>query len=287
VTATGQKTFYRVGRINGSPPVRIRIGEFPDLSVEQARKACQKLAGQIAEGQNPHQERQAMKAEKTLGAMFEWFLENHSKPRKRTWPEDERLFNKFLATWGNRRLSAISRTDVQALHAKVGRESGPYQANRVLALLRAVFNKAGLLGFEGKNPVVGVEPFREQSRDRFLLPEELPTFFEALKAEPQDAQDFVMLSVLIGARAGNLAAMAWQDLHLDLCTWRIPDTKSKKPAFVHLCGKAIEILNRRQANANGSLWVFPPAGRANAHHPAEACLGPNTGSRRNAGFADA
>ena len=47
VTASGKKTFYRVGRIDGAP-VRIKIGRFPDLSVEQARTRAREIAGDIA-----------------------------------------------------------------------------------------------------------------------------------------------------------------------------------------------------------------------------------------------
>ncbi len=35
------------------------------------------------------------------------------------------------------------------------------------------------MGFNGPNPTQGIKKFKEQSRDRFLQPSELPTFMAA------------------------------------------------------------------------------------------------------------
>ena len=46
-------------------------------------------------------------------------------------------------------------------------------ANRVLALLSAMFNKGRMIGWEKDNPYKGVEKFAETSRERFLNAEEV------------------------------------------------------------------------------------------------------------------
>ena len=53
ITAAGQRTFYVYRKINGQPK-RFKLGRFPDLSVEQARKQAAAALGQIAVGQDPH-----------------------------------------------------------------------------------------------------------------------------------------------------------------------------------------------------------------------------------------
>src|SRR5262245_15981587 len=57
VTPNGVKTFYRYGRVNGRPK-RIKIGRFPDFTVEKARNKCKSLSGDVADGKDPQQERQ-------------------------------------------------------------------------------------------------------------------------------------------------------------------------------------------------------------------------------------
>ena len=193
----------------------------------------------------------------TLGALFDHWLETHAKLHRRTWPEDQRQFNLHLAHWQARRLSSVSRSEVQALHARIGRESGKYAANRTVELIRALFNKADSIGYRGDNPADRIQRFAEPSRDRFLHPNELPSFWASLSQEPALFQDFFMLALLTGGRRRNVQAMRWEDVQLDAAVWRIPHTKNDEPQLVHLPNKAVGILRSRKADANGSPWVFP------------------------------
>ena len=52
------------------------------------------------------------------------------------------MFDKYLASWRTHKLSQIRRSEVIALHLRLKEESGPYTANRVLRLSRAMFNWA-------------------------------------------------------------------------------------------------------------------------------------------------
>ncbi len=143
VTGTGSRTFTVYRKVNGRP-IDITLGKHFDISVETARKQdIQKLAA-LAAGVDLQAMKRQMREEATLGDLFDDYLELHAKPRKRTWAEDERRFKGHLAAWRNRRLSAIHPADVQAWHARIGRESGPYAANRAHALLHKMFAFASL-----------------------------------------------------------------------------------------------------------------------------------------------
>ena len=52
VTTSGSQSFYFYKRIEGKP-TRIRIGGFPEISIDDARKEAQKFSGEIARGENP------------------------------------------------------------------------------------------------------------------------------------------------------------------------------------------------------------------------------------------
>ena len=64
-----------------------------------------------------------------------------------------------------------------------------------------MFNKPIEWGWHGENPAEKVEASREKKRDRFLQPEELPVFFNALAKEPNATfRDYFALLLMTGAR---------------------------------------------------------------------------------------
>jgi integrase len=259
VTPAGGKSFYLYKRIDGRPE-RLLLGKFPDLTVENARKLAASAKGEIAMGENPQKAKRSIRDEMTFGALFTEYLEKHSKVHKRSWSYDEREVNKFLKHWFNRKISSIEKPEVERLHAKVGKDNGLYQANRLLERIRSIFSKATDWGWNGVNPATGIKKYREKSRDRFLQPEELPRFFEALSNEPNEAaRDFFMMSLLAGARKSNTLAMRWDEISFDGATWRIALTKNDDPQIVHLSPQAMEILKERKLHSL-SPWVFPGGG---------------------------
>ena len=269
VSNSGVRTFFLYKRIAGKP-TRLKIGRFPEISVELARKEIARLTGQIAQGKDPAADRRKARNETTVGELFEMYLDGHAKPHKRTWQGDQDQFDRYLASrWKARKLSQIRRADVATLHAKIGKNNGPYAANRLLALLSSMFNHAAGLGYGGGNPAKGVKKFKELSRDRFLRPDEIQAFFEALAHEetPQIWQDFFTLSLLSGARRANIQAMKWADMELTRGLWKIPEaeSKNKEPLLCVLAPQAVEILRRRHADnaamSEPSEYVFASYGK--------------------------
>ena len=262
VTAAGSKTFY-LYRWHDGRPVQIPIAKYPAVNVDTARARARDLLAQLAKGIDVQAARKARRQEPTIADLWRHW-EAKAKPRKRSWAEDQRQYSKFLQAWAGRRLSSIKKADVRALHAKIGRENGPYAANRVLALLRAMFNTTDDLGYRGDNPAAGIEKYPEVSRDRFLQADELRAFFEALAVEPETWQAFFLLALLTGARRANVQAMRWDALDLDRGLWLIAaaDAKAGKPLVVPLSPQAVAILQARRKAANGSPYVFPSRGKA-------------------------
>ena len=254
ITAHGLRTLYVYKRLGGKP-TRYRLGRFPELTIEQARKLTAEVVVESARGRNPQTERRAARREMTLAELFAFWIEDYAIPRKKTWREDARLYEKFLSPWADRRLSAIGKRDVEGLHARIGVESGPYQANRVLELLRAAYTRARKkLDWQGVNPAEDVDAFPEKSRDRYLLPDELPRFFKALEAEPPLTRDFFAMCLYTAARRANVQAMRWGEIQGDV--WRISDTKSGRPVLLPLVPEALAILETRRKTAGESPWVF-------------------------------
>lgn len=261
VTHQGTKSF-KVYRKLGETPIRVSLGKYPQMTVEEARQKAQKVIAEIISGKNPNAEKKKVRSEITFGEMFSTFMERYSKPQKKSWEADEREVKRFLSHWFKRKASSITKQEVQILHEKVGTESGLYQANRLLERIKAIFNKSIEWGWEGINPAQGVKKFKEKSRNRFLHPDELPHFFESLEAEPNDTiKDYIYVSLLTGARKSNVLAMRWEDIHLERQEWLIPETKNGEPLRVPLVPKVIEILENRSQKYGKNGWIFEGTGK--------------------------
>ena len=259
VSHTGRKVF-EVYRWHQGRPTRIKIGVWPDLSIEQVRKAAEKLNADFAAGEDPAESRRQRRQEMTFAELFDQYMERHAKQRKITWQEDQNQFDRYLGGIANKKLSAITRKDIADLHGRIGKDR-PTTANRLLALLSSVFGRAAEFGlWEGANPCASVRRFPEQSRDRFLSGDELRRFFEALEQEPNDTtRDFFSVALLTGARRANVLEMRWSDLDLDAATWRIGRTKNGSPQTVALVDPVVELLRDRKRQAS-SVFVFPGKG---------------------------
>lgn len=284
-TSGGAKTFYLYRKINGKPE-RVKLGKFPDMSVENARKAAQRFKGMIAEGLNPSEEKRRVRDEYTFKELFNEYMERYSKVHKKSWQYDEREINKHLSHWFKRKISTITQDEVSRLHAKIGKDSGLYQANRILERIRSIFNKAIEWGWRGINPANGIKKFKERSRDRFLTAEEMPHFFNALEQEENEtARDFFKVLLLTGVRKSNALMMRWEDISFKEKTWRIPETKNGDPLTIPLNDNIIFLLSERKKKSfkeplkksfkeneiisfkspfkeTSNPWVFPGDGKA-------------------------
>lgn len=261
VSSFGVKTFVVYKKLDKKPE-RMTVGRYPDLSIDQARRKAAEINASIAKGENPNDKKRQERDEITLGAAFSEYIARHSKPHKITWKEDEAQFQRYLSPWSERKLSKITRGDIQKLHQEMGQKQGHCTANRLKALLSSLFNKAIEFGFWDKpNPVTGIKSFRELSRDRFLQHDELPRFFKALAEETNDTiRDYLLISLLTGVRRSNVLAMRWKEIDFTRKEWHIAMTKNHTPHTVTLIDEAIMILeNRRQKSS--SEYVFPGWGK--------------------------
>lgn len=260
---TKSKTFYLYRKVQGRPE-RIKIGAWPDLSVDQARGKAMELNTLIAQGQNPANQKRSAKSEITFGEFFLEYMEKHAKPHKKTWSEDEGTYHRYLEGLANRKLSSIVHADLLRIHHSVGDKKGIYAANRMMALVRTMFKLAKDWGYlTGENPASGIKLFREKSRDRYLLAEEIPRFWQALLDEPNiDFVDLFIVCLLTGARRSNVLSMRWEHINLDRAEWRIPETKNGDPLLIPLVDEVVTLLRQRKDKnlTNNSPWVFPGSG---------------------------
>ncbi len=261
VTSNGAKSFYRYGRVKGRP-TRMMLGKFPEMTVEQAHTRCAELNGQIVTGQDV---KTALRGGATVADLWAAYFSEHAALRKKesSRKHDQWQWDKILKPkWENRKVSQIAKGEFERFLGDIARTRGKVTANRLLALVRKLFNHGLKAGIVKTNPATGIEKYPEQSRDRFLQPDELPVLFQALDTHPNQVfADFIRIALFVGARRGNLQAMRWDQIDWERAVWRIPDTKANESLTLPLCQVALDVLRRRQASAGESPWVFPSFGK--------------------------
>ena len=268
ITSNDTRTFYLYRRVQGRPE-RIKIGRFPGIAVEIARGEAVKHLGEIAKGNNPADDRRNRRRPKTFGALFEQYMELHSKPNKKTWAADEWRWKKHVADLAGTPLWRLRKVDIVARVVKVEQESGHAEANNVLILIRSILGKAVEWGYLTDTPARGIRRYRITPRERYLSADEVKRLFTALGAETdRTLADYVVLSLLTGQRSGNMLRMMWEDLDLDLGLWTIAagEMKGKRSHRVPIVPRALEVLRQRRAMlGEDEVYVFPSDRSETAH----------------------
>ena len=257
-----QKTFVLEKRIKGRIR-RMTIGQYGPLTLDQARDKAYGLISEIINGSDPVQDRYNKIHEPTFGDLIDMFIEKHISRKK---AGTVRLYNgiirNHLSQWRTRKLSSIDRSEIERLHVEIGKGS-PYMANRMIAVIRKMFNLAiKWKMYAGENPGTRIELFREEKRERFLGPDEVPLLFESLKQEPDPfMKGAIMMMLFVGQRKRETLDVKWTDVDLTTNIWRISVTKSGRSHTVPLFPAVISLLNNIP-RLKGSLYVFPgPTGK--------------------------
>src|SRR5207249_6356737 len=165
----------------------------------------------------------------TFESLTREYIERHAQPKKRSWKADERMLRKYVpASWRPMAAQAITRRQVRDLLDDIAKRA-PIQANRVLALLRKVWNFGIKRDLVETNPCALLDrPAPEHQRDRVLSAEELRQVWSALDAEDAQTAALFRLYLLTAQRGGELKTMQWEDVDLDAGWWTIPAERAKK-----------------------------------------------------------
>lgn len=250
VTPAGKKVFilqYRLGRQSR----RLTLGAFGPITPDQARALAQAALRKVARGEDPMAERIAKRDEARTGDLLEQFLKEHAqaKLKDRSFAEYKRLVTRLVPAKLNRMpIGDVGRVNIAQLHNSLS--ATPYQANRLLAVIRKFFNWCEKNGFrqDNSNPALHVEPYKERKRERFLSPAELAHLGEVLADMERegDTSPFVIaavrLLILTGARLNEILSARWEWVDFENACIRLPDSKTGAKTL-YLSPPALQVLS--------------------------------------------
>jgi len=270
VTYGGTKTYYFYTKFLGVPK-RVKIGRVGVTKLVEARMKARELRTIADHGTDPGQERNEILRDMTLKQFFDTqYYPRHVLvyTRQKSQVKVESMFRNYLPELHNRKMISITRADLERIHLELSNRISVYTANRTLALVKHMYNKAIEWGYPSHhgNPAVGIKMFKEQSRARFLQPDEITRFFAALVEEPNDMfRNYVLLSLYIGQRRQNMLSMRWSNVDLTLGFVFFPDSKNGEPQRIPLIAQAVEILKDMRTHATDD-WVFSSRAGSESGH---------------------
>jgi integrase len=208
----------------------------------------------------------------TINGLINEYLEVWSKPRKRSWREDERILNKDVKPkWGKRKTHEITKRDVVLLLENITKRGAPIAANRTLACIRRMFNFGVERDLVSTNPCTSIKaPAKENRRERSLSADEIHHFWHVIsrmenkektpRIKMSDATKLALKLMLVTAqRKGEVISAEWSEFDLINHVWTIPSEKAKnsKTHRVPLSALAVELLTEIKERINHSRWLFP------------------------------
>lgn len=192
------------------------------MTVAVAREAAVRHWSQIFSGGDPAQGRADKKTIK-VAELVEIYLKDDAKPKlsPATFKRYEAVLRKkVVPSLGAVPLADLTRSDIEALHRSM--TATPVNANRMLAVFKAMLNKAEDWDLLPKrsNPAARIKMNKEQRRIRYFTDDEQTRIFSAIEylrpKMPKSANGFDAIQLLFytGCRPGEVLRLRWEDIDL-------------------------------------------------------------------------
>lgn len=226
------------------------IGKHGTWTVDKARREARAILGEIDRGRDPATKRDADSKAPIMSKSVERFLneEIEAKRRKPTLDQYRDLWKRLgEPELGKLKVSEVKYRDIADLHYRL--RDRPIAANRTIAMLSSFFSWCERHGLRDKvtNPAVGVEKFKEKSRQRFLSGRELGRLGIALaRAERKQSETpwalaAIRLLIFTGMRRNEVLGLRWQHVNTEKAMLTLPESKTGFRA-VYLSAPALAVL---------------------------------------------
>ena len=265
----------------------IRVADQRDVTLTQARQIADKYRNQIAMGQDPHINKEELKAVPKLSEFIEGQYLPFVKTYKRSWKDDTGLIkNHINPNFGSMYMDEMKKQDVVTFINKQLLTHAPGSVNRVVILLRYIYNLAIRWETAGiaKNPTAGIPLLEENNqKERYLTADEAHKLVGALKSSCNVMLQYIIpMLIMTGARKMEVQLAKWEDINWEQRIWRIPISKSGKARHVPISDAALMLLET-MPRIEGCQWIFP---NPKTHKPYKSFYGSWHTARKSVGLAD-
>ncbi|MEL1263081.1 tyrosine-type recombinase/integrase [Pseudoxanthomonas putridarboris] len=270
VRPTGAKVWRYRYRYAGKPSI-VTIGEYPAMSLMQARAERDKLRVLLKGGANPaHVARaeravQAERANSTFGAIGLELLAKRAKEglSPGSVKRERRLVEKDLASIVDMPITDISAPILLAALRRLEQRGVVETAHRARSHAGRVFRYAIATGRAQRNPADDLAGALEQPQTKHFAsltePERIGELLRALWAYQGSpvTRAALKLAPMLFVRPGELRQAKWADIDLGTGEWRYVTSKTKTAHIVPLSTQAVAVLEELWPLTKRSDYVFP------------------------------
>ena len=270
VRPTGAKVWRYRYRYAAKPSI-VTIGEYPAMSLMQARAERDKLRALLKGGANPAQvaraERavQAERVNSTFGAIGLELLAKRAKEglSPGSVKRERRLIEKDLASIFETPIADVGAPILLAALRKLEQRGVVETAHRARSHAGRVFRYAIATGRAQRNPADDLAGALEQPQTKHFAsltePERIGELLRALWAYQGSPVTCAALKLapMLFVRPGELRQAKWADIDLNAREWRYITSKTKTAHIVPLSAQAAAVLEDLWPLTKRSAYVFP------------------------------
>ena len=201
ITPSGRKVFMLQYRTNAGERRKPALGQYGELTVEQARSLAQEWLAQVRRGGDPGAAKAEARKAPTVEELCKKIMEDHSKKRNKpsTRVGYQGVIDRcIIPLLGRKKVHDVKRPDIAGLMEKLSYKQT--EANKAFSILRKMFNLAEVWGYrpDGSNPCRHVPKYREDGETRYINNEELARLYAYL--DRADAQGLEHPTVTLAVR---------------------------------------------------------------------------------------
>jgi integrase len=264
VAVSGAKTWdcaYRVAK--GGPQRRLSLGNFEDVTLEQARARAFELTSAARQGRDLIAEESQAHDELTVADLIDRYIPGSVTGRLRSAAEIERTLRRVLAPVAPKSAAGVQRRDLARLFDDIAIfQRHERAAGKARQMIGKMYRWAIERGLVDANPVEGTPRYTQgEPRERVLSPDEIKTLWDWLPMAgfAPSLVDIARLEICTGARSGEIAGMRVEEFNLrgETWLWTLPSERAKntKERVTPIVGMAREILAPHLAGVDGLLFL--------------------------------
>mgnify|MGYP005838204905 CR=1 FL=1 len=272
VRPKGEKYWRYRYRLNGKPQMA-SLGQWPRLSLADARKKRDEARDLVEAGKHPTREKKAQKIRSTFESenTFEniarrWLaLKQEGLNEKYRKQCLERMEQHVFPALGDLPITEITIPDVVTVIEKIGQRGTVETARRMKQLISQTFRYAAQRGLCEHNPAADLRDILPASAEKHhacIKPNELPDLLQAIEAYNDKGNPLtvgaIKLLALTFVRTGELIGAKWEEIDWNRQEWHIPPERMKmrRPHMVPLSRQSLTVLKEIYAITGNKTHIF-------------------------------
>jgi integrase len=268
VKPTGTKTFRLDTIVNGNRKT-LTLGQYPDLSLRDAREIAQETKKNIRSGVTLKQKDKPSTMFRDVALQWGEVRQNNWNPKHKNYRRLEIYIYPFI---GNMDITTIRSSDILKLLRPIEAKNTLETCHRVLNIIGQIFRFAiasdmcesdvtQALRGALKTPIEGhMKAITDAKEFKATYPclDKIPSVI---------TRSAVKMAILTAVRPGELRAMKWSDINFDAKQWSYLITKTRQDHVVPLSTQAIDILREVKRYTGNGVYVFSSLRGADRDRP--------------------